>query len=124
MFADILHLQSLQLTSLTVDPAGSAGGAAGGSAAGGETFGFPTTTITESASASGNMGAIWNYGASDANDMAALGAKKGMHKTAHDGGTRLTRIGFRVRPRPGTRPHPTRRGWLSQQLTLDVPPAM
>ena len=66
MFADFLHLTQL------------------------ETFGFPTTTITTSDTASGNMGAIWNYGASDSNDFAALGnsddGSAAMIKTQHAGG--------------------------------------
>jgi len=64
MFADILHLTQL------------------------ETFGFPATTITsDTAVASGNMGAIWNYGASDANDMGAIGPADGTeYKTLHAGG--------------------------------------
>jgi hypothetical protein len=63
MFADILHLTQL------------------------ETFGFPATTITsDTAIASGNMGAIWNYGASDTNDMGALGDAATEYKTAHAGG--------------------------------------
>ena len=63
MFADILHLTQL------------------------ETFGFPATTITDdTAIASGNMGAIWNYGASDANDMGAIGDPATAYLTAHSGG--------------------------------------
>ena len=63
MFQDFLHLTQL------------------------ETFGFPATTITDdTAIASGNMGAIWNYGASDANDMGALGDVATEYKTAHAGG--------------------------------------
>ena len=62
MFADILHFTQL------------------------ETFGFPATTITDAAAAGGNSGAIWNYGASDLNDMGALGDAATEYQTAHSGG--------------------------------------
>ena len=62
MFADILHFTQL------------------------EDFGVPATTITPSTGAGGNLGATWNYGASDTNDFGALGDAATAHKTAHSGG--------------------------------------